>query len=64
MNSPCYDVENKKDCSERHAGCAVNCPKWAAYVEARNAEYARRRAEKDNTLKALEKAKKRYRRYG
>lgn len=44
MNSPCYDIETKTDCPDRKAGCAVECPKWAAYVEKRNADYEKRRA--------------------
>ena len=31
-----------KDCPDRAAGCAVECGKWAEYVEKRNAVYAKR----------------------
>lgn len=43
MKSPCYDVEKKLDCPRRHSGCAVDCPDWATYVKARNAEYSEKR---------------------
>lgn len=47
MESPCYNVEKKIDCPRRRAGCAVDCPEWAKYVKARDAEYVERRREKD-----------------
>lgn len=46
MNSPCYDSINRIDCPDRKAGCAVNCPKWADYVKARDEEYAAKAAER------------------
>lgn len=42
MKNPCFNEETRTDCPKRCAGCAVNCPDWAKYVEERNAEYARR----------------------
>lgn len=32
----------KKDCKDRCVGCATSCAKWAAYVQQREKEYARR----------------------
>ena len=43
MKNPCHDHETKTDCADRCAGCAGTCEKWAEYVEARNAEYERRK---------------------
>lgn len=31
-----------KKCPDRAAGCATVCEKWKAYIEERNANYARR----------------------
>ena len=45
MKSPCYNPETKTDCPDRSSGCAVTCPKWAEYVQERDAEYDRRKAE-------------------
>lgn len=42
MNSPCYDVERKIDCPRRCAGCSVECPEWAAYVNERNDTYEKK----------------------
>ena len=39
MKCPCYDELTKTDCPRRKAGCAINCPEWAEYVEARNKAY-------------------------
>lgn len=46
MNSPCYDTIKHIDCPDRKAGCAVNCPKWAAYVKARDEEYKAKQAQR------------------
>lgn len=43
MRPPCFDEQTKTDCPDRKQGCAVNCEKWAKYLEARNAEYAERK---------------------
>lgn len=43
MKHPCFNEETRTDCSRRHAGCAVDCPDWAAYVKERDAEYERRK---------------------
>lgn len=37
--SPC------KDCPRHALGCRTDCVAWAAFEEAKQAEYARRRAE-------------------
>lgn len=37
--SPCYDTVTKTDCPNRSAGCQAICPKWALYLEQRNAKY-------------------------
>lgn len=42
MTSPCYDEKTKTDCPRRHAGCAVDCPKWADYIKERDEMYERR----------------------
>lgn len=47
MKSPCYNPDTQTDCPRRSVGCAVNCPEWAKYVQERDAEYARRKAETD-----------------
>lgn len=47
MINPCFDEATKTDCPGRHAGCAVDCPAWAEYVRARNAEYEKKRIEND-----------------
>lgn len=33
----------EKDCPGRGPACAVDCPKWKAYVEERNKAYEKRR---------------------
>ena len=38
--NPCYDSKTKTDCYERHQGCAVDCPKWAAYAKEKDKYYA------------------------
>ena len=43
MKNPCFNEETRTDCPKRHAGCAVDCPDWAAYVKERDEEYARRK---------------------
>lgn len=43
MKNPCFNRETRTDCPRRHAGCAVDCPDWAAYVKERDAEYERRK---------------------
>ena len=45
MKNPCFNKETRTDCPKRCAGCAVNCPEWAAYVKERDAEYERRKIE-------------------
>lgn len=30
------------DCQDRKVGCAIDCSKWAAYVQKRNADYVKR----------------------
>lgn len=47
LNSPCFNKETKTDCPDRKGGCAVNCPKWAKYVEEREEEYQQRKIECD-----------------
>lgn len=47
MKNPCFNEETRTDCPKRCAGCAVNCPEWAAYVKERDAEYERRKIESD-----------------
>ena len=42
MDNPCYDKTTKTDCPERYPGCGADCPKWAAYVVKRDAEYIQR----------------------
>ena len=42
MGNPCYNKETKTDCPERYPGCGADCPKWAAYVVKRDAEYIQR----------------------
>lgn len=41
--SPC------KDCPDHQFGCRPGCDKWAAFEEAKQAEYARRKAEAEAT---------------
>ena len=43
MKSPCYNESTKTDCPKRVAGCHVNCPEWAIYIDKRNEEYERRK---------------------
>ena len=66
MKPPCFNEETRTDCPKRHAGCAVNCPDWAKYVEARDAEYERRKQETAITSAMLDRRnkslEKRYRR--
>lgn len=45
IQSPCYDKKLKKDCPRRCAGCADNCPEWAAYVAERDELYKKRKVE-------------------
>lgn len=47
MKNPCFNEETRTDCPKRCAGCAVNCPEWAKYVEERNEEYRRRKIQTD-----------------
>ena len=42
MKNPCYNTETHTDCPERYPGCGADCPKWAAYVVKRDAEYIQR----------------------
>ena len=37
-----------RDCPDRNPGCGAVCPRWAAYVEKRNARYAERLKEGEN----------------
>lgn len=39
MSHPCFDEKTKTDCPRRHAGCAVNCPEWAAWEKERAERY-------------------------
>ena len=43
--NPCYDVKTKTSCPDRCNGCAVTCPKWAAYEKARTEVYDKRKDE-------------------
>ena len=45
MKNPCYNKETKTDCPDRYSGCGADCPKWAAYVVKRDAEYIKRHIE-------------------
>ena len=63
MKNPCFNEETRTDCPKRRAGCAVDCPEWAAYEKERNAEYERRRIqfEVDSiSYDGIRKAKERY----
>ena len=42
MDSPCYNRKTHTDCPKRHAGCAIDCPDWAAYCSERDKEYEER----------------------
>ncbi len=63
-----------KDCPDRKAGCPTSCEKWKAYLDARNANYKKRRSEAENnayseaqkrSYRQMEQTKKRnYRRKG
>lgn len=37
LENPCG-----RDCADRKAGCAIDCPKWREYVEKRNEVYKAR----------------------
>ena len=54
MDNPCYNRQTKTDCSDRHAGCAAGCSRWATHCEKRNEQY-----EKINKERAIENAIKR-----
>ena len=45
LPNPCYDSVAHKGCPDRKVGCAIDCPKWAAYTVEREKVYAKRRAE-------------------
>ena len=47
MKSPCFDDVTRTDCPDRHAGCAVDCEKWKAYVDERDKFYKKRIIEND-----------------
>ena len=47
MKPPCFNEETRTDCPKRCAGCAVNCPEWAAYVKERDKEYEHRKVQAD-----------------
>ena len=47
MHNPCYDVATRTDCPDREVGCAVECPRWAKYVEERDKMYQERRLDND-----------------
>lgn len=40
-----------KECSDRKAGCAISCKKWAAYLRKREAFYEARRQESELNCK-------------
>lgn len=59
LNNPCT-----QDCPDRCGGCSISCPRWAAYVEVRNAEYERRKKEADRISSYYTAAQEqRHRRY-
>ena len=37
----------KRDCPERKAGCGTTCERWQAYVKKRNADYEKRRKQRE-----------------
>ena len=43
LKNPCYVKGSKTGCPRRTAGCAVNCPDWAEYVEEREKCYKERK---------------------
>lgn len=45
MSHPCFDEKTRTDCPRRHAGCAVNCPEWAAWEKEREEVYRKRAME-------------------
>lgn len=47
IESPCYNRETKTDCPRRCAGCAVDCPDWAAHVSERDKVYKDRKIQRD-----------------
>ena len=44
------DMPCRRDCADRHAGCAVTCEKWRAYVVRREKEYAERLLKKNSRM--------------
>ena len=51
MDCPCYNKLTKTSCPDRIEGCAVTCPKWAAYVKERDKNYIdRARAKKEQGI--------------
>lgn len=75
LNIPCYDVATKTDCPNRSVGCQTICPKWAEYLEKRNAKYKAQDEERKimdireqnklnmNRVKANKYARKYYEKY-
>ena len=55
LPNPCFDSVTRKGCPDRHAGCAIDCPKWAAYTIEREKVYARRKVEYDTNAVLIEK---------
>lgn len=47
LKNPCYDTETKTDCPKRCGGCQFNCSEWAEYVEKRDKEYEKQRAQNE-----------------
>ena len=47
MINPCYDKKTKTDCHERRCGCAVTCPKWAAYAKEKDEYYKKLKIKRD-----------------
>lgn len=43
IENPCHDRKTGADCEKRHVGCSADCPKWAEYVEKREAIYEARK---------------------
>lgn len=74
-SSPCFNKETKTDCPNRHAGCAINCEKWAEWEERKQSIYMSNKNKNEAYLiaekyhrKAVQKSKSksngRKRRYG
>ena len=54
IDNPC------KDCTDRHACCAVDCDRWKEYLVKRDQEYAKRKSFRDYDAYRIERTKRLY----